>query len=88
MITLSDIYKKAQINAGSFIISIGTHKDTEVSLISKSSGKFVTFESIKKSKKLKSVKSKFKPWLNSDETFTFSHMMPERTIELIEFLRK
>jgi hypothetical protein len=83
-----EIKQKSLINAGNFLISIGTHEITEIAIISKSTGEFCRFSNIKKGGKLSKVKRKFKTWINSDETFTFSHMTKERTLELIEFLKK
>jgi len=78
--------KGQQINAGNFIISIGAFDIREVAIISKSSGDFVKIANT--GVKLKKVKRKFRTWLNSDTTFTFSFMTEERIIELIELLKK
>lgn len=84
----SDLKKGMLINAGNFQVSIGTYNITDVAIISKSSGNFVEFKNIVKGGKLSKVKSKFKLWLNSKETFTFQNMQPETTIQLINFLKK
>lgn len=83
-----EIKKNQQINAGNFLVSIGTYNETDVAIYSKSSGEFVKFKSINKSKKLKKIKRVFKAWLNSDETFTFQFMPENITIDLIKILRK
>jgi len=78
--------KGTLINAGNFQVSVGTFDEREIAIISKSSGEFVQIK--KAGKKLKSVKRKFKTWLNSDETFTFSFMTPDLVMELIKLLKK
>ena len=59
-LTIKDIKKQSLINAGNFQVSIGTYNISDVAIFSKSTGNFVKMSSIKKSKKLKSVKRKFK----------------------------
>ena len=86
--TLDQIKKGNLINCGNFLLSIGTFNTSDVAIISKSSGDFVKMKSLKKSKKLKSVKRKFKSWLNSDNTFTFQFMTPDLTVDLIHLLKK
>lgn len=82
-----EINKNSLINAGNFLVSIGTHKITHIAIISKHTGEFVKIKDIKRGGKLSKVKRKFKTWLNSDETFTFEFMEPEITKELIKFLK-
>ena len=81
------IIKGQQISAGNFIVSIGSFTTTEVAIFSKSSGKFVELKMTKRSKKLKKIKRKFKTWLNSESTFTFSHFTPEKVGELVTELK-
>jgi len=81
------IEKSNQINAGNYIVSIGTYNITDVAIISKSTGDFVEFKNIVKGGKLAKVKRKFKHWINNDTTFNFQFMPPNTTIELINFLR-
>jgi len=80
--------KATLISAGNFLVSIGTYKLTEIAIISKSTGEFVQQKQIKVSKKLKSAKRKFKANLNSNSTFTFSHMQPAQVYDLINLLKK
>ena len=75
-----------QIKAGNFIVSIGAFDKREVAIISKSSGDFAKIKNA--GKKLKQVKRKFKTWLNSDETFTFSFMTEDLINDLITLLKK
>ena len=74
-------------NAGNHEVSIGK-TITEVAVFSKHTGHFVEFKNIRKGSKLAKVKRKFKSFLNSGETLTFSHMQPETTKELINLLKK
>jgi hypothetical protein len=80
--------KGQQINAGNFWVSIGTFDTSDVALFSKSSGKFVQLKQTKVSKKLRKVKRVFKIWLSCTETFNFRFMTQDKTIELINILRK
>jgi len=81
------IKKNTLINAGNFQVSIGSDIGM-VAIISKNTGNFVEMKNIRKGGKLAKIKSKFKTNLNSKETFTFEFMTPEKTIELINFLKK
>lgn len=85
MVEKQDFKKGQQINAGNFIISIGTFDKREVAIISKSSGNFAKIKNA--GKKLLKVKRTFKAWLNSKDTFTFSHMTKDNTEELIKNLK-
>lgn len=75
--------------AGNFMVSIGHYSTTEVALFSKTSGNFVKLNkaNLKRSKTLRKIKRKFRSYLNSKETFTFSHMIPEVTNDLIQTLK-
>ena len=75
--------------AGNFMVGIGHHDIREVALISKTTGEFVKMDkqNLKRSKMLRTVKRKFSMWLNSKETFTFSHLTPERINELVAVLK-
>ena len=88
MKNLITITKGAQINAGNFIVSIGSFNTAHVAIISKSSGNFVKLQQAKKSKKLRQVKRKFKSWINNDDTFNFDHMGDDMATQLIMMLRK
>ena len=80
--------KGQQINAGNFIVSIGTFDTGDVAIFSKSSGNFVNQKQTKVSKKLKRVKRVLKTWLSCDQTFNFRFMTDDTTIQLINILRK
>jgi len=80
-----EITRGRLIKAGNHLVSIGTLKVEDVAIISKHTGEFARIGNA--GKKLKRIKRKFKTWLNSDETFTFSFMTPETTIELIKTLK-
>lgn len=82
-----EIKKDAQINAGSFIVSIGTYNTGDVAIISKSSGEFSKLKDIRKGGKLAKVKRRFKRELNNRETFNFQFMTEEKTLELIKLLK-
>jgi len=86
--TLDLIVKGNLISAGNFLVSIGAFDRSDVAIISKWSGDFVSLKSCKKSKKLKSVKRKFKIWLNNPDTFHFQFMTPDMTVDLINLLKK
>lgn len=77
--------KGQQINTGSFIVSIGAFDKSEVAIISKSSGDFAMIKDA--GKKMKRIKRRFNMWLNSKETFTFSNMTKDLTVELIDKLK-
>ena len=88
MKTLTEkIEKSALINAGNFLISIGTYNITDIAIVSKRTGEFCKFSDIKKGGKLAKAKRKFKTWLCSTETFNFAFMTTQTTIELINFLK-
>lgn len=85
------IKKGSLINAGNFQVSIGIHDSTDIAIISKHTGNFVMVKNIKKGGKLAKVKRKFKlPVSGSKEfdSFNWQFMSNEKTIELINFLRK
>ena len=66
--------KGQQINAGNFIVSIGTFDTQDVAIISKKSGDFVKLKQAKVSKKLRKIKRLHKLWLNNHDTFNFQFM--------------
>ena len=82
-----EIKKSSLINAGNFIVSIGTHTISDVALISKSSGNFVSFKNIKKGGKLSKIKRKFKNKICDDNQFFFSFMSKEDVFNLIKILK-
>jgi len=82
-----NIKKGNQINAGNFIISIGTFNAGHVAIISKSSGEFVLLKQAKISKKLRKIKRNFKSYINNDTTFNFEFMTEDLTIQLITILK-
>ena len=89
MVTVTDLIVKGNlINAGNFQVSIGSFRRSDIAIISKSSGDFVKLSQVKNSKILKSVKRKFKSWINNDETFNFEHMTDDMTVDLIWMLKK
>lgn len=69
-----------------FQLSIG-NPETEVAIISKNTGTFVKLSQVKKSKKLKKIKRKFKWQLNNQNTFCFSWMFEDQTLEIIQILK-
>jgi len=79
--------KGQQINAGNFIVSIGTFDTSDVAIISKHSGDFVLIKQTKISPKLKRVKRLLKSWLNSNNTFTFQFMNDDLTTQLLNILK-
>jgi len=79
--------KGQQINAGNFIVSIGTFNTSDVAIISKHSGDFVLIKQTKISPKLKRVKRLLKSWLNSNNTFTFQFMNDDLTTQLLNILK-
>ena len=83
-----EIKKNTLIPAGNFFVSIGTYKETDVAIFSKSSGEFCQFKHIRKGGKLAKVKRKFKINLCSGTEFCFSFLSKEDTLKLIEMLRK
>lgn len=84
-----NLIKKGQkINAGNYIVSIGTYKTTDVAIVSKNTGEFVKISNIRKGGKLEKAKRKFGRWLNSKDTFTFEFMQPDTVSDLVDFLKK
>jgi len=77
-----------QINAGNFIVSVGAFKIEEVAICSKSSGKFVKLKQVNRSKKLRTIKRKFKTWINNDESFCFSNIQKDNVKDIINILNK
>lgn len=83
-----EIKKSSLIKCKNFLVSISTHSTSEVAIIGGSSGEFVKLSQTKVSKKLSKAKRKFKGHLCSTETFNFSHMSEQDTIDLIAILKK
>lgn len=84
-----EIKKATLINAGNYQVSVGTYSTGEIAIISKSSGEFVRLEHLpKKGGVLRKIKRKFKIYLNSEETLTFSHLPESMTLEMIKMLKK
>jgi hypothetical protein len=79
--------KGTSISAGNFLVSIGTFNLSDVAIISKSSGEFVTLSMTKRSKKLRLIKRRLKCFLSCDQTFNFQHMTEDKTQELIDILK-
>lgn len=84
--TIEDIQENTMHRAGRFEVSVGMTK-TEVAIFSLGTGDFITIGNLRKGSKATKAKRKFKTWLNSDTTLTFSGMQPETTVELINFLK-
>lgn len=78
--------KGEQISAGKFVVSVGSFDESEIAIISKSSGKMSKLKHA--GSKLKQIKRKFKPWLCSQESFAFSFMTNDLTLDLIKMLKK
>lgn len=87
MTTKADIKKGTLINTGNFIVSVGHFDSHEIAIMSKHTHEFVKLERAKTNNRLRSVKRKFKSWLNSDDTFTFSFMQPEQVVDMIKTLK-
>ncbi len=81
-----NIVKGNQINAGNYIVSIGTYNIEDVAIISKITGNIVLLKDA--GKKLKKIKQKWNIWLNSENTLTFQNMPSEFTKDLIKELRR
>ncbi len=74
------------IQIGNIILSIG--RETHfVALISPWTNEFIKQDKTKSNRILKKVKRNLKTWLNCDETFTFEHMTPDTTNQLIDILK-
>jgi len=83
-----EIKKATLIKCKNFLVSIGTHSLSEVAIMSGSSGEWVKLKQTKVSKKLKSIKRKFKGHICDREHFFFSHMSEQDTIDLITILKQ
>lgn len=86
--TLDLIKLRAQISAGNFVVSVGVFTTGDIAIVSKSTGDFVSLSSTKRSKKLKSIKRKFKHFMCSEDQFFFSHFSDDMTVDLINMLKK
>tara|TARA_R110002153_G_scaffold76733_3_gene197621 strand:+ start:4222 stop:4485 length:264 start_codon:yes stop_codon:yes gene_type:complete len=75
------------INAGNFIVNIGTFDTTDVAIISKSSGHFVKIKQSKISKKLKLIKKLFRFNINNSTDFVFQSLQVDQVNDLITILR-
>lgn len=75
------------IPAGNYFVSVGI-EITEIAILSKSSGDFVTFKNIKRSRKLTHIKRKFAKYLSCEDSFFFSHMGSEAVNLLIKKLKR
>jgi hypothetical protein len=85
---MKTIFTKGQdINAGNFIVNIGTFDTTDIAIISKSNGRFTKLKQAKVSKRLRKVKKHFKSNINNDFDFVFQFMVPSQVIQLIKILR-
>ena len=74
------------LNIGNIVVSMG--RETHfVALISPHTNEFIKLDRAKTNRILRKVKRNLKTWLNSDDTFTFEHMTPDTTNQLINILK-
>tara|TARA_R110000851_G_scaffold33317_2_gene88615 strand:+ start:355 stop:618 length:264 start_codon:yes stop_codon:yes gene_type:complete len=82
------ITKGLQIPIGNFTLSVGTYNTTEIGLFSNHNGMAVRFSSLKRSKKLRTIKRKFGAHLSSHDSFFFSHVTEEILNGMMLILKK
>ncbi len=75
------------INAGNFLVSIGSFSTSDVAIISKHNGRFVKLSQTKRSKKLRTIKRLFNTWINNNTTFNFQFVTDDITSQIIAILR-
>lgn len=77
-----------KIPAGNNEVWIGHLNIGEVAVASRMTGDFVQMKNVKDSKVFKRVRRELKSNLNSDKTFTFSHMQTRQVAQLVKILKK
>ena len=83
---MENLKENQSLQIGNIIVSIG--RETHfVALISPWTNEFIKQDKTKTNRILKRVKRHLKTWLNCDETFTFEHMTPDTTNQLIDILK-
>ena len=88
IIAKGDIGYPTEIETKNFEVSIGTFHKGEVAVFSRMSGDFVKMSNVKDSKLFKRVRRNLKSNLNSEQTFTFSHMQPNQVALLVKILKE
>ena len=83
---LDQIKLSALIDAGYYRIGVGSYETGEIAVFNGCMD-FVPLSNYKKSKRLAKLKRKTKYALNSDETFTYSHVVPNVVVEMVLILR-
>lgn len=74
------------IDCKNFAVSIG-RESHQVGIYSRITGNWMELKQVKVSKKLRTIKRKFKACLCSSEQFFFEHMTEPQTLELINILK-
>jgi len=77
--------KIMKYTTGKYIISITRHDNSEVAIISQHTGEICKIKNA--GKKLKKIAKEFKPYLNSNDTLTFSHMSLNQVKTITQMLR-
>lgn len=78
-----------QIKAGNFTISIGSFKQTDIALISNSTGRFVKFKDIpKRNSRLKKIKNHpdLKLWLSSNNDLVWQWLSDDKVQLIFDIL--